>query len=238
VEKILLEFIDVFTVFIPEFISTIGFNNSIYDYDFLNHTVKTVINTPDILTLRLAALFHDIGKPLTFSQDEKGLDNFYGHEKKSAEIASIILKRLKYDNYTICRVTTLILYHNISVEENEKIIKRLLNKLSYDLLNDLFILKKADILAQNSEFVSKLEKLDKIKKITEKIISEGQCYSLNNLAINGNDLVSEKVPEGKHIGIILNYLLNAVIDGEFINEKEVLLEKAKIYYNTGFHLKK
>ncbi|MDF2686407.1 MAG: hypothetical protein K0S55_1588 [Clostridia bacterium] len=232
VEKVLIEYIDVFGIFIPELLPMQNFlqNNEYHIYNVLNHTIKTVINTPENLIYRLTALLHDVGKPSSYTEDNKGVGHFYGHNKKSSEMAKDILKRLKYDSHTVYRVTTLILFHDIPIEADEKIIKKRLNKLSYNILKDLYIIKRADILSQNLKFISRLEELNKIKEMTDKIISEGQCYSLESLAVNGRDLKSLKISEGKQVGIILNYLLNAVINGDLINEKEILLIQAENYY--------
>lgn len=50
---------------------------------------------PPEVTLRLAALFHDLGKPATFSMGEDGQGHFYGHPKVSAALAEQILLRLR-----------------------------------------------------------------------------------------------------------------------------------------------
>ena len=61
----------------------------------------------------------------------------------------------------------------------------------------------------------------------EKIIEENQCFSLKDLAINGNDLIGIGFKTGKAIGTTLNLLLNKVINEECENDKEVLLKIVK-----------
>ena len=72
---------------IPELEKSKGFkqNNDWHIYDVYNHTLNVVDNVPSDLNLRLAALFHDIGKPDTYTEDENGVGHFYGHWDKSKE---------------------------------------------------------------------------------------------------------------------------------------------------------
>jgi tRNA nucleotidyltransferase (CCA-adding enzyme) len=198
----------------------------------LTHTLKVVKNVPDILHLKLAAFFHDIAKPITYSKDKQGVGHFYGHHKKGAEITRVILLRLKYDNFTIERVTKLVLYHDAVIELNENIIKRWLNKLSEEVLRELIILKKADTLALNPQYYFRLNEFDKITGLIDKVIIQEQCFSLKNLAVNGYDILKLGIPQNKLIGQILDYLLCNVIDGIFPNDEKILKNEAYKYYNS------
>ena len=62
--------------------------------------------------LRWAALLHDIGKPVTRTTDEQGIDHFHGHAKVGAELANEILRRLKFDNDTRKKVVKLVEVHD------------------------------------------------------------------------------------------------------------------------------
>jgi len=86
-------------LFGQEFAKMQGFNqnNPHHIYDLLTHTVQTVVglerfckDAEALPLLRVAALFHDIGKP-SVVQDKNGRSVFYGHAAKSAEIASSVL---------------------------------------------------------------------------------------------------------------------------------------------------
>ncbi|NSJ93108.1 HD domain-containing protein, partial [Coprococcus sp. MSK.21.13] len=117
--------------------------------------------------------------------DNKGVDHFYGHEKISSNMAKDILKRLKYDNKTIDKVTSLIKYHHYPIE-NKKNIKRLLSKIGIELFINLLKVKEGDIRAQNPIFFEKrYEKIVNAKKILEEILKEEECFTLKDLAING-----------------------------------------------------
>ncbi|MBR5773515.1 MAG: HDIG domain-containing protein, partial [Clostridia bacterium] len=101
VRRVLLEYSDVIGVFIPEILDSVGFeqNNPYHCYDVLTHTAHAVENAPDDVVIRLAAFFHDIGKPSVYSEDENG-GHFYSHAKVSEEITNAVLTRLRCDNLT------------------------------------------------------------------------------------------------------------------------------------------
>ena len=88
IEKYLIEYKEIFFEIIKELKTCDNFlsKNDYHIYDVYQHTVKVVQNTNPNLYLRLAALFHDIGKPDTFTIDEKGVGHFLGHSKRSLEI--------------------------------------------------------------------------------------------------------------------------------------------------------
>ena len=105
-----------------------------------------VDNTEPKLTVRLAALLHDIAKPVTFSLDEKGIGHFYTHEVKGKEMCEYILKRLRYDNDTIKKVSNLVFDHMSRYSNLKKsTIKKVINRVGKENLEDLFNLQEADI---------------------------------------------------------------------------------------------
>ena len=213
---------------IPEILPMVGFsqNNYHHIYDVLTHTLVTVNATPPLIHLRLAAFFHDIGKPPTYSEDEKGVGHFYGHPEQSVLITADILHRLRCDNETSHKVLELIKYHDVQIECTEKCIKRWFGKLSPELFFDLLELKKADNLAQSPRYIGRQEELKKLQILTENIIVAGECFSLRDLKVNGRDFI-ELGYSGKEIGTALNLLLEKVVDGEIENNRVDLLKFLK-----------
>jgi tRNA nucleotidyltransferase (CCA-adding enzyme) len=69
--------------------------------------------------------------------------------------------------------------------------------------------------------------LNEILVSLDEILTQQQCFSLKDLALNGRDLIEAGVPQGTQIGVILNKLMDIVIDDEAVNDKEVLLEIAR-----------
>ena len=97
--------------------------------------------------LRLAMLFHDMGKPAVLTVDGNGITHFHGHAAVSADMAKTILQRLKFDNDTIHKVCRLVLYHDYGngIPADKAIVRRALNKIGPDAFPGLFAVKHADI---------------------------------------------------------------------------------------------
>lgn len=199
-------------------------NNPYHIYNVGEHIKESMINVENNLILRLTMLFHDIGKPLCKTTDDKGIDHFYGHAEKSSGIAYDIMKRLKYDNNTIEKVCLLIKHHDTKIE-SDKTIKRLLNRLGKENMYNFLKVREADIKAQNLKYYNKRhEKILRIKNRLDEIIRENECFNLKDLAINGNDLIKLGYQQGKQIGEILNYLLEKVVDDSSLNNREDLIK--------------
>lgn len=188
----------------------------------------------DDFEIKLAALLHDIGKPDKYTEDDLGHGHFYGHPEKSFEIAEELLKKdLRLDNKTLNNVLTLIRYHDIMIASTRASVKRALNKLGPELFNKYLILKDADIKDHVNlvNIQNKITDIPKVKQIAQDILAEDACFSLKDLDINGQDIMNAtKSKPGKHIGIILQSLLEQVINEEIENSRDILIEKAlKLY---------
>ena len=224
---------NVFSLFIPELKDLIGFqqNNPYHAYDVFDHTVHAIEKCEsDDLVVRLAVFFHDFGKPHSYQDGEDGIRHFKGHGKVSAEIADSIMKRLRFDNETRNNVVELVYYHDATFEVGNKYVKRWLNKIGEKQFRRLLEIRKADIKGQKPDYEeSRIEKVNNIENILEEILSEKSCFSLKDLAVNGNDVKEVmKLKEGKDIGYWLNEILKRVIDGELENNKDDL-----VYWMTG-----
>lgn len=230
---------EVFSLFIPEIKDMFGFqqNNPYHIYDVWGHTVHAVeayscdcepdLNPRDLIT-SLAVFFHDIGKPHCYQDGEDGIRHFKGHGRVSADMTDKIMKRLRFDNDTREKVVELVYYHDATFEVGKKYVKRWLNKIGEEQFRRLLNVRRADIKAQadmNQE--TRLQKIDNIGYVLEEVLQDDECFSLKNLAVNGKDLITIGYKPGKEIGEILNNLLDLVISGEYINEKEKLLEVAE-----------
>lgn len=227
IESILFEFRDLIAVIIPEIEAAFDFSqhNPHHSFDVYTHLVKAVTYVPAKLSIRLAALFHDIGKPSTFFRDSDGTGHFYGHQKVGAEMVKTILDRLKFDNSTKKRTFDLVLYHDIKIDADKKSVKHILNRFSEDFFLDLIALKKADVSAQQtSEMTGRIAFLDELLRIYREIIEENACFSLKDLAISGEDVIKLGVTPGRQIGEILDDCLHQVICEHIKNEKQQLLD--------------
>lgn len=225
--KIIVEFAPVFGEIMSEINDMNGFeqHNFHHIHDVLTHTAVVIDNTPPLLHLRLSALFHDMAKPSCFSLDENGTGHFYSHASKSAIIAEKHLNFLRCDNKTKDAVIRLVKTHDTPIEESEKIIKRRLASMG-DLFFDLITLKRADTAGLAPEYASRNEHFDRLEAMAREILEREECFSLRHLKLNGNDIKALGY-EGKEIGRCLNFILEAVIDGRCINEKDALIRFLK-----------
>lgn len=209
---------------VPELIESVGFDqkNPHHDKDVFEHIMAVLENSPATLAVRLGALLHDIGKPRTFTIDKKGTGHFYGHNVVSAEMAEVILKRLKFDNAMIKKVIIIIKEHMsaYNVMKN-KTLKKFIARVGAENLEDLFELQIADSKGhkKNADYSPILKRREDVRKILE----EGQPFSVNMLKINGNDLIELGIKPGKQIGRILNELLDMVMENPELNNKESLI---------------
>lgn len=178
--------------------------------------------------LCLAALLHDVAKPELKTTDKAGIDHFSGHPERGEEMAKQILRRLKFDNETIDRVKRLIHWHDYRYSEKKKAMRHAVYKIGRDLMEDLFLLQRCDVLAQNpSKMPEKLLVLEEAQKLFVQIQKEGECTDLKMLAVSGRDLIAEGFSPGKALGEMLEQLLQHVLEMPEDNEREVLLALAK-----------
>ena len=229
----LLLYKDVFSLFIPELKDMFDFpqNNPWHIWDVFGHTIHAVeYCDSDDLVVRLAVFFHDFGKPHSYQDGEDGIRHFKGHGKVSADMTDSIMKRLRFDNETRNNVVELVSYHDATFEVGKKYVKRWLNKIGEKQFRRLLQVKKADNKAQNLELSSdRIKELSEIEALIDEVLQEDECFSLKDLAVNGNDVKKTMMlKEGKDVGYWLNEILKRVIDGELNNNRDDL-----IYWMTG-----
>jgi tRNA nucleotidyltransferase (CCA-adding enzyme) len=227
--RVLQEYREVIAQFVPEIRSSFGFqqNNPHHCYDVWEHTLKSISAIPSDPVLRLTMFLHDLGKPLCYSEDENGIGHFYGHPEISAKLAGSVLRRLRFSKKTIGTVTLLVRQHGLSLPDSEKILRRRLNRLGEENLRRLIEVRAADTAAKSPENREKLSLLNNTKKTLERILQEKQCFTLRDLAVNGEDLIEAGIPKGDEVGRLLSLLLGAVMDGTCPNRREALLDRAE-----------
>ncbi len=226
--KVLLKYVGIIGEVIPELLPMEGFDqhNKYHCYDVLTHTAKVVDGVPAIEHLRLAALFHDVGKPACFFEDEFG-GHFHGHEKLGAEMTHDVMCRLKSDKATREKVTDLVLHHGLVLQKDEAFIKRCLNRFGKETFRDLITLSISDNSALSELCADRPKNIRDIAEMTEKIIENQPCLSLSELSLKGGDLIALGVPAGPRVGEILKHLLSLVINGDCENSRDSLIREAK-----------
>jgi tRNA nucleotidyltransferase (CCA-adding enzyme) len=201
-----------------------------HKYDVFEHTMYVIDACPKNLRLRMSALFHDINKPQHRRLVDKGA-TFYGHESSGSKTAKKVLKRLRYPNDFIKDVQVLVERHMFTTDVTDKGLRRLVKRVSVDLIFDLLDLRRADVVGQGMGGTT--EDVDQFESDIKEELSKQPPISINSLAINGTDLMNSlKLKPGKEIGMILDYLLEQVLDNPELNDVEILKSKAEKYYKT------
>lgn len=197
-------------------------------YTVGEHTISSMQGVGNDKVLRLAMLMHDFGKAAAKTTDENGIDHFKGHAAVSTEIAHSVLRRLKFDNYTIRKITTLVRYHDYRMEGEEKAVRRAMNKIGEELFPLLLKVQNADAMAKSPAYLQEsLERIFRVRSCYERIMEEKQCFSLKDLQLSGKDLLELGCEKGPKIGEILNAALELVLDDPQWNDHEKLLEFAR-----------
>lgn len=225
--RILRDYIDVLGVFLPELLPSVGFpqNSPWHIYDVFAHTLTALGHTPADLTLRLAVLLHDIGKPYVYTQDENGTGHFKGHAALSAELADRILRRLKFGRRLREDVCLLVRHHDDRIPCDAASIKRLIRSMGKENALRLVQVERADRAAQNPVMVAERSRaVEKIGRMIHELTRpDAACITIADLAVSGEDLLAEGIPQGVRIGKALAMLLEEVTEERLPNEREALL---------------
>ena len=220
----LKKYFDIFLVFLPELTLMENFeqNSPFHIYDAWEHTLICLKSCESDLELRLAALFHDIAKPLTYEQDADGVGWFPNHAIKGATMARDIMNRLKYSKKQIQVVTKLVEYHNRDFPLKEVDLKRFLSNFNSEELEKLFKLKYANVMAKNPDYMSDNDRLSDDFERVRSLIRRDEVIKKSSLKISGKDLINLGITQDK-VGNTLEAVYRAVLDGKVKNDKEILV---------------
>lgn len=177
--------------------------------------------------VRLAALFHDIGKPRT-KRGEGADATFYGHEIVGARMTLQILNRLKFPKKDIERISKLVRYHLFYYhpdEVGESSVRRLVRQVGPENMEELLQVRMADRIGSG---VPKAEpyKLRHLKYVIEKVSQDP--ISTKMLKIDGNDVMKMLgIKQGPRVGQVLDVLLGHVLTDPKNNKKGFLEKETK-----------
>jgi tRNA nucleotidyltransferase (CCA-adding enzyme) len=210
----------VLTALLPELEQTIGFEQD-SDRQHLSldeHTFEVVQAAAEAgasLPVRLAALFHDAGKP--------GANG--DHAERGAGLTAAALARLRYPLRLQSYVTRLVRAHAFSLEDvDERFARRFLRDHGDELAFDLVVHKQADLRGKQAP-PSEHEAAARLRTLLEE--QREQPHRLEDLAVDGSDLLDLGYREGPELGRALDSLLDAVVDDPALNTREQLLERAR-----------
>lgn len=206
-------------------------NDAFHENTVGEHTLRSLLQVENDKVLRLTMLFHDVGKPMTYSRTEEGVTRFFGHPDISSDMSREIMRRLKFDNDTTDKVKKLTAVHDLFIKNAPNRVRRAMSKVGKELFPYFLKVRKANILAWKEDAQEKaLADLKELTDIYEGILERGECVCIKELVVDGKDLIAAGVQQGKQIGEILNELLEIVLEEPEKNKKETLLNYVKETY--------
>jgi tRNA nucleotidyltransferase (CCA-adding enzyme) len=216
----------------PELLESVGCEQNRYHaYDVWGHAMHCLDNCPQNPILRIAGLLHDVGKPRSRAFSDKTDDyTFYEHERIGAEMTGPLLERLRFSNEERAHIVALVRHHLVCYDESwgDAAVRRWIRRVSPELVEDLYALNEADVRAKGKDASQDLAHLEQLKAHVAQVIAQGAAFSIKDLAIDGRALLTDLgVKPGPDIGRVLRALLEEVVDDPTLNEKAVLIARAR-----------
>jgi tRNA nucleotidyltransferase/poly(A) polymerase len=229
---------------LPEFRSAVGFDQESRYHDLTvdEHTFAVVQAAADqgySLPVRLAALFHDLGKPAVAWRGNDGRLHYYakpgfaahGHDQVGAELAAQALLRLRYPNALRNQVVRIVRRHMFQPGKGDaRRARRFLRRNGDELAVLLIDHKHADLLGKRGTEgepppLEEIERLARFREVVEQ--ERSSPHRLRDLAIDGNDLIELGFRPGPQLGRVLHDLLDCVVEEPSRNTREQLLARAR-----------
>jgi tRNA nucleotidyltransferase (CCA-adding enzyme) len=225
---------------LPEFARAVGFDQEsrYHDLDVDEHifaVVQATADAGDPLRVRLAALFHDVGKPHVAWRGTDRRLHFYGrhgrrdHAEVSAQLAGEALRRLRYPNELREAVVKIVRFHMLDIGRADALrARRLLRRHGDRLAIDLLAHKEADLIGKGEDGPRDEDELERLRRFRRVVESErGSPHRLADLAVDGTDLIELGYRPGPVLGQTLAELLDEVVDDPSLNRRETLLARAE-----------
>ena len=213
---------------LPELYEGLGMDQNLHHiYTVYEHNLRALKTCPSPkLSVRLAALLHDVGKPRTKRGDGHH-STFYNHDHVGAKMTRPVLSRLRFPAKIIDHATLLVdnhlFYYNVG-EVTEASVRRLIARVGIENMDDLMAVRIGDRLGSGTP-KAKPYRLRHLEYMIEKVSRD--AVSVKMLKIGGNNLMSTlNVAPGPKIGAILDVLLSEVIEDSAKNTQEQLLARA------------
>lgn len=221
----------IFQLILPELEECVDFEqNEFHSEDVFQHTLTVVERAPQEKLLRLAALFHDLGKPKSLTISEDGRRHFYKHEMYSEDIAKSVLHRLHFSKRDIKDTCVLVRQHMRPLDCGPSGLRRIMRDLG-DLFDEWLKLKRADKSPAftEEEFQEQFDVFCEMLRVERARTSEPEY---GRLAVNGSDLQKLGIPAGPKLGAVLRALEEEVIENPSSNTRTELLQKAQYLWES------
>ncbi len=238
----MLERTGIMGIFMPEFLPCRGCVQrdfrGYHEFDVMDHLFYSCDGAPVQEPLvRLAALYHDIGKPsvkeIRLDPEGRACNTFHGHETAGAVIAEKSLASLRFPNSVVSSVSHLVRQHMFNYEPSwsDAAVRRFIVRVRPEFIGMLFDLRLADIYGMHNSAVRTHDTAagSLLVEFRDRIASEMErkpAVTLRDLAVNGKDLMNAGIKPGREMGRILNSLLDMVIEDPMMNSRERLLAAA------------
>lgn len=212
---------------VPALAPMVGFDQRSphHRYDVFTHTAWVVQRVDADPALKLAALFHDSGKPATFFMDENGRGHFRDHAKAGAEITRQCLTELKAPAALRDEAVWLAENHMNYFKPDRHLLRRRLSRWGQQRVEKLLSLHRADLLGKDAEDISQsLAQLEESRQLLAQLIQEEGRFTVRDLAVNGKDLLQCGMTPGPEMKQMLSRLLEGVLSEELPNTRELLLD--------------
>ena len=219
--------------------------NEWHAYDVYRHNLATLDAAPaGDMTLRLAALLHDVAKPRTAERRPDGRGNtFYQHEIVGADMIPAMLARLRLPNETVETVAHLVRHHMYAAdpEAQDKTLRRFIRRIGPEHLERLFALRWADI--EGSGLPKRDDSNERFEARIAAVLAEQPAFSVRDLALSGSDILEIFERKGlaaagfrgdARVGEVLRALFEEVTDEPSRNEAGLLAERAERYIDEHF----
>jgi putative nucleotidyltransferase with HDIG domain len=219
--------------------------NDWHAYDVYRHNLATLDAAPaGDLTLRLAALLHDVAKPRTASPRPDGRGNaFHQHEHVGADLVPPMLARLRLPNETVETVAHLVRQHMYSADPDaqDRTLRRFIRRIGPGNLDRLFALRWADI--AGSGLPKRDDSNERFETRIAAVLAERPAFSVADLVLSGSDVIAIFERKGiaepgfrgdARVGEVLRALFEEVTDDPSRNEAGLLAARAERYVDEHF----
>jgi tRNA nucleotidyltransferase (CCA-adding enzyme) len=226
---------------LPEFERAIGFEQESRYHDLTvdEHTfavVQAAAGAKTSLAVRLATLFHDLGKPHVAWRGPDGRLHYYAkpgyaqksHEQVGAELAASALDRLRYPNALRSRVARIVRHHMFQIGNGDALrARRFLAKYGDELAFELLDHKEADFRGKRTAAEAPIADLEKVDRFRTMLRKERKSpHRLSDLAVDGTDLIELGFAPGPELGQALQALLHDVVEDPSRNTRDELRRRA------------